>query len=218
MIAALAVSAALSSQTVLARYAHKLLHEPQPKVMIFSYTVSQAGPSDIEQSHRIFRSGDLVRDELLAQDGQTLHPKITRISRYANHYQVQTLAPRLTQYALMFLRVERNGKRLEYLFRAVPLAPTGAYTVERIAINGRSFLPDWIAFRDAIGRVVGHGTIDFAPAGRYWVPAQATVAARVAGKPARERIAFGGYQFPTRLPKSTFRSPRPLPIPALPTI
>ena len=217
MIAALAAAVVLDSHTVLTRYAAKMLTTVQPKVMIFSYTVSQAGPSEIEQTHRIFRSGDLVRDELLAQDGEALHPKVTRISRYSNRYDLQTLAPRLTQYALMFLRSERSAGHLQYLYRAIPLGPTGPFVVKRLAVNGRSFLPDEVVFSDVAGRVTARGTIDFGRAGGYWVPTAASVAAMVDGKPARERITFSGYLFPKRLPKSTFRTPRPLPTPVLPT-
>lgn len=205
--------ATLDSQVVLHRYASHLLTEEAPKVLVFSYTVSQAGPRNIEQTHQIYRSGDLVRDETLMVDGQPLKPKSTRIARYRNRYTIDNLAPRITQYAFLFLRMEPAG----YVYHAVPLGATGDFVVDQITIDGRTFLPAEIRFHTGTGTRVGTGSIGFAKAGRYWVPTAVSVQAKIAGKPAREHIVFSGYQFPARLPKSTFQSPKPLPHPALPT-
>jgi hypothetical protein len=221
VIAALLAAAAISgvpldSQVVLQRYAARLLSIDVPKTLVFSYSVSQAGPRDIEQSHRIYRSGDLVRDETISVDGQTLKVKVTRIARYRNRYTIEDLAPRMTEYAFFFLHTARNGGRLEYVYKAVPLGATGAFTVLGMTIDGRSFLPSEIRFKTTSGAVSGTGSIAFSPAGRYWVPVAVAVQATIAGKPAREHITFSSYQFPRSLPKSTFQAPRPLPTPVLP--
>ncbi len=217
LIAAAALAGApLDSQAVLEHYASRLLTTEAPKTVVFTYSVSQAGPQSIEQSHRIYRSGDLVRDETLQVDGQSLKTKITRIARYRNRYTIETLAPRMTEYAFLFLRSVRNGGSYSYVYNAVPLGATGSFIVQGMTIDGRTFLPSEIRFATHSGKIKGNGSISFGKSGKYWVPTTAAVQATIAGKPARERITFTSYQFPRSLPKSTFQSPRPLPTPALP--
>jgi hypothetical protein len=170
----------------------------------------------IEQSHRIYRSGELVRDETLQVDGQNLRVKITRISRYRNRYTIESLAPRMTEYAFLFLHTVRSGNHYAYVYKAVPLGATGRFVVLGMTIDGRTFLPSDIRFKTASSTMTGTGEISFAQASKYWVPTAAAVRATIGGKPARERITFTAYQFPRRLPKSTFQAPRPLPTPVLP--
>ena len=216
LFAATLTSSPLDSQAVLQRYVSRLLTAEVPKTLIYTYSVSQAGPQSIEQLHRIYRSGDLVRDETVAVDGQTLKIKITRISRYRNRYTIENLAPRMTAYAFLFLRAIRTGNSYSYMYKAVPLGSTAPFTVLGMTVDGRTFLPSEIRFRTASAKMSGEGTVSFAKAGKYWVPTSAAVRATIDGKPARERITFTSYQFPATLPKSTFQAPRPLPTPALP--
>lgn len=220
MFHAIALAAAvlrpLDSQVVLQRYASHLLRTEAPKTLIFSYSVSQVGPQSIEQVHRIYRSGDLVRDETLQIDGLPLRVKITRISHYRNRYTIEHLAPRMTEYAFLFLRSVRIGNTYSYLYKAVPLGATGPFVVLGMTIDGRTYLPSVIRFRASSAAMHGTGAVSFAKAGRYWVPTLAQVQASIDGKPARERISFSAYQFPRRLPRSTFQAPKPLPTPVLP--
>lgn len=204
----------LDSQVVLNRYAARLLREEGPKVLVFSYTVSQAGPRAIEQTHRVYRSGDLVRDETIMSDG--VRQKRIRIARYRNRYTLDNLAPRTTQYAFLFERAARSGGSLNYTYRAVALGAVGAFVIDAMTIDGRSYLPLEIRFHTSSASGAGHGVIEFSRSAKYWVPFFATVDARIAGKPARERITFTAYQFPASLPKATFRSPRTLATPVPP--
>jgi len=206
-------AAPLDSQIVLDRYSARLLREEGPKVLVFSYTVSQLGPRDIEQTHRIYRSGELVRDETLMVDG--VRQKTIRIARYRNRYTLDNLAPRLTQYAFLFERSSRAGNTTSYTYRAVPLGAATGFIVDTMTIDGRTFLPSLIHFH-AGGPLRGAGAVAFVKAGKYWVPSSASVEAKINGKPARERITFSAYQFPASLPKSTFQAPKPLPKPVLP--
>lgn len=211
-----AASRALDSQTVLDRYAARLLREEGPKVLIFSYSVSQAGPRNIEQSHRVYRSGDLVRDETLMVDGIRQKSSI-RIARYRNRYTLDNLAPRMTQYAFLFVRPFLTANTVQYMYRAVPLSAAGGFVVDTITLDGRTFLPVLIRFHAVSAALKGSGSVAFVQAGKYWVPASASVEAYIKGKPARERITFSNYQFPVSLPTSTFQSPRPLPTPVVPS-
>lgn len=216
VLAAALTNAPLDSQAVLQRYTARLLTTEPPKTLVFTYSVSQAGPQALEQTHRVYRSGELVRDETLAVDGQTLKRKATRIARYRNRYTIETLAPRITEYAFLFLRSVRTGSGFSYVYNAVPLGATGSFVVLGITIDGSTYLPSQIRFKTASARISGTGSIAFAKSGKYWVPTSAAVQARIAGKPARERITFTSYQFPRSLPKSTFQGPRRLPTPVLP--
>lgn len=218
LLAAALVKPPLDSQMVLHRYATHLLRAEVPKTLIFTYSVSQAGPESIEQSHRVYRSGELVRDETLQMDGQSLKRKITRITRYRNRYTIENLAPRMTAYAFLFLRAVRSGDSYSYVYKAVPLGATTSFVVLGMTVDGHTFLPSQIQFKTSSAKMSGEGTISFGRSGKYWVPASVAVRAVIAGKPARERITFTSYQFPGRLPKSTFQAPRPLPTPALPEL
>lgn len=213
-----APSGQLDSQVVLAHYASALAKAEPPKNEVFTYTVSQAGPHDIEQQHRIYRSGENVRDETLSIDGQGLRRKTTRISRYSDRYAIGRLAPRADEYTFLFMSAARSGSHYEYTYQAIPLIKSSSFVVESITIDGASYLPSTLRFRTSNGTVVGTGSIAYASAGSYWVPTLVQVSATVAGKPARERIAFSSYGFPASLPTSTFQTARNLPKPVLPVL
>ena len=204
----------MDSQAVIQRYVKTLLEAPAPKVFVFSYTVSQAGPRAIEQTHRIYRSGDLVRDETLLVDGAK--QKTIRIARYRNRYSLENLAPRLTQYTFLYIGLQKSGSTYQYEFRAVPNAPQGGFVIDSMILDGKSFLPLLLRFHALGAGARGTGTVSFAMAGKYWMPQAANVEGTVNGKRAREHIAFGAYRFPESLPKSTFQAPKPLPT-AVPT-
>jgi len=195
----------LDSQIVLAKYAHALANVPTPKIAIFSYAVSQAGPNDIEQRHRIYRSGQQVRDEIVSVDGTK--PKLASISigRREDRYAIARLAPRAGAYQMLFVRAVVADGRTDYLFDTTPYVKTATgFTVTHVTIDGLTFLPRAIGFHTASLGAHGDGEILYAPFARYWMPVLASISAAVAGTPARERIAFGEYRFPTSLPPSTF--------------
>ena len=206
----------LDSQVVLVHYASAIAKVVPPKNVVFTYSVSQAGPRDIEQQHRIYRSGENVRDETLSADGQSLRRKVTRISRYHDRYAIERLAPRMDEYSFLFVRAARNGKHLEYTYQAVPLIKSSSFVVESMTIDGKSYLPTLLQFRTSNGTLTGTGSIAYAAAGPYWLPIVAQASATIAGKPARERITFSGYTFPASLPSTTFQTARALPKPVLP--
>ncbi|HET9030109.1 MAG TPA: hypothetical protein VFN49_08030 [Candidatus Aquilonibacter sp.] len=215
----LGVAAPIDSQIALERYELEMSSLKQPKAMIFTYTVSQAGALSIEQRHRIYRSGVHVRDETLAVDGTPLAHKIVTISKRPDRYQISRIAPRLSQYTMLFLRAVRDGSHLDYVYETHPLVTSAAgFTATRVTIDGQSFLPRAISFRTSNGTTIGHGLLEYGKAGSYWVPLAATVDAPVKGKPTRERITWSDYRFPPSLPPSTFFAAKPLPQATLPPI
>jgi hypothetical protein len=210
LLAAVALSASmpapLDSQLVLDRYANALANVATPKAEIFVYNVSQAGPTDIEQRHQIYRSGIEVRDEILAENGVTLKRKVVRIARRTDAYAIGALAPRAYDYEMLFLRVRPDDKHLDYIYRTIPLhAGVGGFVIDRVAIDSRSYLPRVITFHSYSGsRASGTGTIEFGSVDGYWVPVLASVSAVIGTSVARERIVFSDYRFPPALPRSTF--------------
>ncbi len=208
----------LDSQLVLQRYELEMGDLRPPKAVIFSYTVSQAGPNDIEQRHRIYRSGLDVRDETLAIDGAALKPKIVRIGKREDRYDVLRIAPRSTTYTMLFLRAVRDGGHLDYQYETSPLVAQAGFVVERLTIDGETFLPRVIGFRTAGPSARGAGKLEYSKIGAYCVPVAVSVDAEINGKPAREHIAWGDYRFPPSLPASTFVAPKPLPQATLPPI
>lgn len=210
--------AQLDSQLVLQQYELRLGDLRAPKAMIFSYTVSQAGPNDIEQRHRIYRSGLDVRDETLTVDGVALKPKIVRIGKREDRYDVLRLAPRTTSYTMLFLRTVRDGSHVDYQYEATPLVAASGFVVDGLTIDGDTYLPRAISFRTASGLAHGTGTLEFEKIGAYCVPVAVSVDAEIHGVPAREHIAWSDYRFPPSLPASTFVAPKPLPNATLPPI
>jgi hypothetical protein len=204
-------SSPLDSQYVLQRYALAIDAVPVPKNVVFTYTVSQAGPSNIEQRHTIYRSGPDVRDETLAVDGVALTRKIVRFSRRDDRYAVARLAPRAVAYQILFLRAAKEGRRFDYTYEVTPLLRQSDAQVDRMTIDGARFLPRVVHFHTTGPDAKGTGEVVYAPFGQYWMPVLATVDASVNGKPARERISWGDYRFPEALPPSTFQPPKPLP-------
>jgi hypothetical protein len=208
----------LDSQDVLQRYALAIQTVAVPKVVVYSYTVSQVGPSNIEQHHRIYRSGSEVRDETLSIDGITLLRKVVRFSRHEDRYAVARFAPSSAAYELLFLGTAKDGHHLDYVYEATPLNhPAGAW-IDRLIVDGANFLPRLVHFHTSGAGVEGSGEVQFGQFGKYWMPVAADATARVGGKPAREQLVWSDYRFPQSLPPSTFQPPRPLPHATLPTI
>ncbi|HEV3195179.1 MAG TPA: hypothetical protein VGZ06_03500 [Candidatus Cybelea sp.] len=203
--------AQLDSQYVLQRYALAIQAVAVPKVVVYSYTVSQVGPSNIEQRHRVYRSGTEVRDETVWIDGMELRRKIVRFSHREDRYAVAHFAPRPDSYQLLFLGATKDGRHMDYVYEATPLSRASGAWVDRLTIDGENFLPRAVHFHTSGSDAQGSGNVEFASFGKYWMPVLAVAQARVKGKPARELIAWSDYRFPARLPPSTFQPPEPLP-------
>lgn len=206
----------LDSQEVLSRYAHALLTVRTPAVVVFSYTVSQTGPNNIEQHHRIYRSGLEVRDETLSIDGIPLSHKMVRFEQRADRYTIGRFAPSTGAYEMLFLGTVKDGRHLDYAYEATPLSRGAVTWIDRITIDGANFLPRTVHFHTQGANAAGSGEVEFGSFGSYWMPVAADARAQIDGKPARERIAWTDYRFPLRLPPSTFQAPQPLPHATLP--
>src|SRR5581483_8194791 len=153
MVPANAGTSALDSQVVLRRYEAALDAVETPKNAIFTYAISQAGPTNIEQRHRVYRSEDNVRDETLAGDGVTVKQKATVILKRTDRYAIRQVAPRPTAYAFVFVRTIAQAGRVMYLYDTQPYseAATSGFIVTQVLIDGIHFLPRTIAFHATNG-------------------------------------------------------------------
>lgn len=200
---------ALSSSLVLARYKAALNKAKDPPLVSFEYTLEQTGHRTLEQMHRVFRSGPNERDETLVVDGKRLVPPTVRIFRgRRNRYTVAALAPRLDAYDFSFRGTHRSGRHVDYVFDLAAKKP-GPFTITQLTIDGMTFLPGAIAFATRANE--GRGTVSFGKSGPWWVATGATAHARVNHALEREKLTFGAYRFPRKLPPSTFSQPKPLP-------
>ena len=195
---------------VLAKYEEALSLVPSPKNVRFEYSIEQAGPRDLSETHRIYRSGLTERDEILSVAGTSLpKPSIRIIRNRVNHYNVGVLAPLVREYVFSYIGQHRDGARVDYVFATVPrLETTTGYRVTGITIDGIHYLPRAIGYTTGTEEVRGKGTFNFWPQSLYWVIQQATAQATIGGKLARERLSFHNYDFPDSLPASTFVDPR----------
>jgi hypothetical protein len=195
---------------LMARYADALADLPRPPTMIFEYSVEQSGLHNLEETHRIYRSGLRERDETLVADGVPLKvPPVRIVPNSAYKYDVLALAPKPADYVFTYAGKRTVLGRQAYAFRTIPVA-LSSFAVSDVLIDAQRFLPLVIVFRSAAGGIKGKGRIEFMPTGQYWVAREATVSARTASKDARERIRWSKYRFPASLPQATFAQPRPL--------
>lgn len=207
---------AMTGASVIERYADALAHRHAPRIVSFEYALEQTGAHALDQTHRVFRSGDDQRDEILTVDGKRLDPPSIRIFRgRRDRYAVESLAPQPAAYAFKYLGTARDAHHVDYLFATTP-REEGSFVVTRVTIDGLTYLPASISFTTAAHH--GSGTITYSRAGDYWVPVAASARARYENLAASERIIFSHYRFPASLPPSTFDLPRPLPTPIPPAL
>jgi hypothetical protein len=192
----------LAPSAVLRRYAEAMHALKEPSVISFDYTLEQTGPRTLSQTHRVFRSGNIERDETLTSNGQRLTRPIVRIFRgRRNRYTVRLLAPRAADYDFAFVGPLHDGRHLDYVFRVTP-KHVMQFKVTNVTIDGLRFLPVSIDFATALSD--GSGSIAFGSNARWWVPYVATARAMVADDLATEKLTFYTYRFPPSLPPSTF--------------
>jgi len=198
----------LPPAVVVGKYAAALSALKEPRVFAFEYTIQQTGPRTLEQTHRVFRSGNDERDETLAVNGNRSHTPVVRIFRGRPYrYTVAALAPKPSAYEFVYAGPHKNGKHADYVFDLVPNAKSRAVTFTQVTIDGVTFLPQTVAFS---GPHAARGTVTFVKADRYWVARAASAQANVQGGVAHELLGFVHWRFPKALPRSTFAVPRPL--------
>ncbi|MFZ1125946.1 MAG: hypothetical protein WAN59_12475 [Candidatus Baltobacteraceae bacterium] len=197
----------LEPATVLARYADALAALKHPAAISFEFSVEQLGLRNLEQTHRVYRSGSDERDETLSVDGYALKNPAVRIFRNRGYrYDIATIAPKPEAYEFSFSSVQRAGDHYAYSFETKSRA-AASFAVTGVTIDGASFLPSVVRFA-ASGGARASGRLRYVGAQGYWVVTEAIADARLPdGKVAHERIVWSSYRFPQSLPPSTFQAP-----------
>jgi hypothetical protein len=209
-------------QAALTRYDAHMASFRTPAVMTFEYTLEQAGDHNITQTHRIYRSKNVERDEIISTgDTKITKPKIRISHMRPNPYLLENLAPRSSAYTFTYMGQVADGTHIDYLYRTTPRSRASlAYTVTSIVIDGRRFLPVSIDFSANAAPVIaglgssvlpaasappiGTGRLRFGDMGGGWVVNEVEASASVGKNRLRERIVWHGYRFPKSLPPSTF--------------
>jgi hypothetical protein len=200
---------AVAPASLLARYGEALAANPTPSVISFEYSLDQTGAHDIQQTHRVFRSGLSERDELLTVDGKTLSPPGIHIFLgHRNRYAIEALAPRPEAYTFRYIGTVHDGHHVDEVFATKPRSPSDV-RIDQVTIDGVTALPNVVHFSTTVH--AGHGSVSFGRVQKYWVATAATATASVGKFPTIERLAFFRYRFPGTLGASTFLTPRPLP-------
>jgi hypothetical protein len=200
---------AVAPSAMLARYATALDTNVTPAVLSFEYSVDQAGPHDIQESHRVFRSGNSERDELLSANGKRFVPPAIHIFLgHRNRYALEAMAPRPEAYTFHYLTSVRDGHHLDQVFATVPRGAADV-SVRRVVLDGVTALPTMVTF--ATRKYNGTVIVTFGKVQKYWMVLTATATATTGKSLAIEHLAFSRYRFPASLAASTFATPRPLP-------
>ena len=190
--------------TVLNRYEARLEQYHTPSVLSFTYSVDQAGTRGFSQTHRIYRSGSLVRDETIGIGNQHLKPKIRIYRDRPNHYMVEALAPRRGVYRFTFIGLRHNGNRTSYAFSTTPLLNTTSFVIDEVELDSQQALPSLVLFHAKGAEVEGRGHLRFGIVENAWVVLEADAGGRRGQTDLREHINFGDYHFPSSLPPATF--------------
>ena len=198
---------AIPPTIVLEKYAAALGAVKQPPAFSFEYALDQSGAHNLSARHRVYRSGTTERDETIAINGQrTRRPEVRIFRNRADRYALARLAPHADAYAFTPAGTLLAGKHRDYSFRLTPLKPQ-TFRIDRMIIDGVTFLPRSLDYTMHAGANVGTGTLVFGKSDKYWVIGSATA---TVGE-SREKIAWSAYRFIAVMPRATFVEPRPLP-------
>ena len=211
-LAAPSIAAPPNAAYVTAHYRSALANLKRPTSVSFEYSLAQLGLHTMEQTHRVYRSGSNERDEMLVIDGVKLKSPAVRVIMGRNpHYDIAIVTPRPETYRFFPIVARKAPGGFTYIFHLEPRAPR-AFAITAIELDGRTFLPSLVKFTTSANGAHGAGTLRYSGIDGYWVVREAIIAATLPnGKSARERITWSKYQFPTSLPRDTFRVPRPIP-------
>lgn len=199
-------SQAMDAAAVLARYRTNIAMYRTPPIMSFTYTIDQVGDHGLSQTHLMYRSGLMVRDETIALGSMHVRPHIHIYRSRVPHYAVENVAPRepLYQFAYLGTHSEGSEKLYDYL---VSTPRKYGFIVTKVSIDGTRCLPAAIDFRTRNGAMQGEGTLRYAAADDAWVITEAAAAGHGMRHALREHLVFSDYHFPGSLPPATFGLP-----------
>jgi len=211
-VAALAVTGATPPPTIFDSYHAAMGQRKAPANMEFVYTVTRSGPNRIvTEQHRVYwSSAGVERNDTIAVNGTNLVPPRSSLLHRADWpYDVGQFVASGDDYDATVEGVAMVANRKAYVLRLTRSAQAD-FTLTELYVDAATRMPLRQTFDVTGADCQGSGSIDFLPAGEYWLPTFVSVVCTgtaTAGSTApifKEAIRFSGYRFPVAIPPDVF--------------
>jgi hypothetical protein len=216
---------ASAADALYARYKIAIPAMKQPANMVVEYTQTRSGPLRVvTENHRLYRdAAGHERNETTAINGVPAVPaRVSIYTRAAWAYSADKFFVDSDSYQVAPHGPADIGGRKGYAFAAVMKEAT-AFAVTDLEIDAHSALPLLERFVAGTPTCSATGSIEFGPAGGYWLPKIVSVTCAVVASPDapvvtppassyRDTIRFSSYSFPAAIPAQVFGlTPTPAP-------
>ncbi len=206
------VSPGMLAARALEKYHAAMASLGQPPNMVFTYAETRTGPSRIVTGvHRVYRdsAGD-QRNDTMEINGSPIRPPLTRTyQRTTWPYFADEFSASAADYDAHFVGAATVNGRRGYSFQ-MKRHISAVFEVTELDLDTASGLPLRIGYAVQSGTCDGQGTLEYAPAGAYWLPTLAT-AECATGKSAepsyKHTIRFSDYSFPVSIPQDVLHPP-----------
>jgi hypothetical protein len=218
-------ASASASDALYARYKIAIQTMKQPANMVVEYTQTRSGPLRVvTENHRLYRdAAGHERNETTAINGVPAVPAhVSMYTRATWAYSADKFFVDSDSYQVAPHGPVDVGGRKGYAF-AVVMKEATAFAVTDLEIDARSALPLLERFVAGTPTCSATGSIEFGPAGGYWLPKIVSVTCAVVTSPDaavltppaasyRDTIRFSSYSFPAAIPAQVFGlTPTPAP-------
>ncbi len=203
---------AATKLTIFDSYHVALATRKTPLNMEFVYTVTRSGPNRIvTEQHRVYwTSTGLERNDTIAVNGTDLvPPRSSLLHRAEWPYDVGQFAVSGDEYTAVLTGLSAVANRKAYVYR-LTRSTQADFEITSLYVDAKTRLPLRQTFSVAGADCQGSGTIDFLPAGGYWLPSFISVVCTGSAQstsPApvfKESIRFNSYTFPAAIPPDVF--------------
>jgi hypothetical protein len=216
---------ASAADALYARYRIAIQTMKQPANIVVEYTQTRSGPLRVvTENHRLYRDAEgHERNEMTVINGVPAVPaRVSIYTRAAWAYSADKFFVDSDSYQVALRgAVDVNGRK-GYAF-AVAMKDATAFAVTDLELDSRTALPLLERFVAGTPTCSATGSIEFGPAGGYWLPKIVSVTCAVVASPDapvitpptasyRDTIRFSSFSFPAAIPAQVFGlTPTPAP-------
>jgi hypothetical protein len=214
-----------AADALVALYRLRVQTIKQPPNMVVEYTQTRSGPTRVvTENHRLYRDAEgHERNEMTAINGVPAIPtKVSIYTRATWAYSPDKFFVDADTYQVALRGAVGVNGRKGYSF-AVVMKDAGPFAVTDLELDARTGLPLRERFVASSATCSATGSIDFGPAGSYWLPKIVSVTCPLVVSPDapvvtpaaaayRDTIRFSSYAFPAAIPAQVFGLP-PTPAP-----
>jgi hypothetical protein len=216
---------ASASDALYARYKIAIQTMKQPANMVVEYTQTRSGPLRVvTENHRLYRDAEgNERNETTVINGVPAAPaRVSIYTRAVWAYSADKFFVDSDSYQLALRGAVNVNGRKGYAF-AVVMKDATAFAVTDLELDARTALPLLERFVAGTPSCSATGSIEFGPAGGYWLPKIVSVTCAVVASPDapvitpptasyRDTIRFSSFSFPAAIPAQVFGlTPTPAP-------